>query len=199
MKPIVVATTNPGKIAELAAALAEVGFEVAGLDSIAPREPVEETGATFEENARLKAEQYSQATQQLVLADDSGLEVDALGGAPGVQSARYGGEGLDDPGRNQLLLEALRGVPVERRGARFRCVLALARRGRTLATFEGVVEGRIAAESRGPHGFGYDPVFWHDQLGCTFGEISRAEKQQLSHRGQAVRAFVEAVRRGLLD
>ena len=196
LKKIVLATTNPGKIAEIAEALAEFGFEVAGLEAIDGQEPVEETGATFEDNARLKAETYSLRTPLPVLADDSGLEVDALRGAPGVQSARYGGEGLDDPGRNQLLLRELQGTPTERRGARFRCVLAVARGGRTLSTFQGVVEGRIAPEPRGANGFGYDPVFFHAALGCTFGEIPRAEKQKLSHRGQALRAFVEAVRGG---
>lgn len=198
MKQIVLATTNPGKIAEIAEALAAVGFEVVGLDTLADQTAVEETGQTFEDNARLKAEQYSLRTPLPVLADDSGLEVDALRGAPGVQSARYGGEQLDDPGRNQLLLRELGGTPPSRRHARFRCVLAVARSGRTISTFQGVVEGLIAPEPRGENGFGYDPVFYHEGLGCTFGEIPRSEKQKLSHRGQAVRAFVEAVRGGRL-
>jgi len=198
VKQLVLATTNPGKIAEIAEALAAVGFDVVGLDTLGDQSTVEETGQTFEENARMKAEQYSLRTPLPVLADDSGLEVDALRGAPGVQSARYGGDALDDPGRNQLLLRELRDTPASRRHARFRCVLAVARAGRTISTFQGVVEGRIALEPRGVNGFGYDPVFHHEGLGCTFGEIPRAEKQKLSHRGQAVRAFVEAVRSGRL-
>lgn len=195
---IVLATGNVGKLAEIKAALAQVGIEVAGLEALDDRSEVEETGSTFEENARLKAETYSRRTQLPVLADDSGIEVDALDGAPGVRSARYGGPTLDDPARNRVLLENLRGVPRERRGARFRCVLAVAHRGRVLRTFEGVVEGRIAEEPRGEHGFGYDPVFFHEGIGTTFGMISREEKQKLSHRGQAVRELVEALRSGRL-
>ena len=196
---IVLATNNPGKAAEIAAAMKEVGIEVLGIHSLGDLDPVEETGATFEENARIKAEAYSLRTSLPVLADDSGLEVDALGGTPGVESARYGGPGVDDAGRNRLLLEKLRGVPTKRRTARFRCVLAVARSGRTLATFHGVVEGRIAEEPRGENGFGYDPVFFHDGIGTTFGMIPREEKQRLSHRGQAIAKLVEAVRSGVLD
>jgi XTP/dITP diphosphohydrolase len=195
---IVVATSNPAKIAEIGAALAEVGVEVLGFDGLSPGAPVEETGSTFEENARIKAEAYSLRTELPVLADDSGIEVDALNGAPGVQSARYGGPEVDDPGRNRLLLDSLRGVPSERRTARFRCVLAVARNGRTLAVFHGVVEGRIAEEPRGANGFGYDPIFFHEGIGTTFGEIGRREKQALSHRGQAIARFLEAVRSGSL-
>ena len=198
MTKLVVATGNPGKIAEIAAALSAVQIDVAGLESIEDGPPVEETGSTFEENARLKAEAYSLRTEHAVLADDSGIEVDALGRAPGVQSARYGGPGVDDPGRNRLILERLRDVPWERRTCRFRCVLAVARRGRTLATFQGVVEGRVALESSGANGFGYDPIFHHEGIGTTFGCISREEKQKLSHRGQAIARFIEAVRAGEL-
>jgi len=195
---LVLATSNPGKIAEIAAALADVGLAVVGLEALNDREPVEETGVTFEENARLKAEAYSLRTGLPVLADDSGLEVDALGGAPGVESARFGGPGVDDPGRNRLVLEKLRGVPPESRSARFRCVLALARAGRTLGVFHGVVEGRIAEESRGSNGFGYDPIFFHEGIGTTFGMIPRARKQELSHRGQALARLVEALASGRL-
>jgi len=193
---IVLATGNPGKLAEFAAALEPVGFEVVGLDALDDRTPVKETGETFEENARLKAEGYSARTDLPVLADDSGLEVDALGGEPGVRSARYGGAGIDDRKRYELVLERLRGVAPEKRTARFRCVLALARAGRTVGIFEGVVEGRISDEPRGDGGFGYDPVFFHEGIGRTFGEIGREEKETLSHRGQAIRRFVEAVRQG---
>ena len=209
MTRLVVATGNPGKLREFAAALASAGIEVIGLEALADRSPVEETGSTFEANARLKAEGYSLRTPHLVLADDSGLEVDALGGEPGVQSARYGGEParsgrepgarstspcavvLDDAGRCRLVLDRLRGVPPERRTARFRCVLAVARAGRTLSVFEGAVEGRILDAPRGSNGFGYDPIFFHEEEGRAFAELSPAEKESLSHRGQAIRRLLE--------
>ena len=193
MRRLVLATRNPGKVREIRAFLAGEEIEILALDSLAGEE-VEETGATFEENARLKAETWSSRTSLPVLAEDSGLEVDALGGAPGVQSARYGGAGLDDAGRNRLLLASLSAVPSELRTARFRCVLTLARSGRTLATFEGAVEGRILEAPRGTGGFGYDPVFASE--GRNFGELSREEKQAVSHRGKALSAFVSALRRG---
>jgi XTP/dITP diphosphohydrolase len=196
---ILLATGNPGKVAELAAALEPLGFTVVGLDALDDRTEVEETGETFEANARLKAEGYSTRTALPVVADDSGLEVDALGGEPGVRSARYGGPDIDDRKRYELVLDRLRGVAPERRTARFRCVLALARAGKTLGVFEGAVEGRITDEPRGEGGFGYDPVFFHEGIGRTFGEIGRKEKETLSHRGQAIRRFVEAVRQGSVD
>lgn len=207
---LVVATSNPGKVAEIRAALEGAGLDVVGFDAAAVARmgaggaeafelgEVEETGATFEENARIKAEAYSTRTDLPVLADDSGIEVDALGGEPGVLSARYGGPDRDDAGRNELLLANLRGVPDDKRTARFRCVLAVARAGSTLATFEGVVEGRIAHAPQGEEGFGYDPVFFHEEIGTTFGMISREHKQRLSHRGQALARFVEALRSGRL-
>jgi XTP/dITP diphosphohydrolase len=196
MKRLLVATLNPGKIRELARALVPAGIEIHGLESLDDTTPVEETGATFEENARFKAEGYSLRTDLPVLADDSGIEVDALGGAPGVESARFGGPDLDDEGRSRLLLERLSGVREPgRRTARFRCVLALARAGRTLATFEGVVEGRIVDQPRGENGFGYDPVFFHPPSGRTTAELSPQEKQAISHRGQAIAALLEALRR----
>jgi XTP/dITP diphosphohydrolase len=196
MKRLLVATLNPGKIRELARALVPAGIEIHGLESLDDTTPVEETGSTFEENARLKAEGYSLRTDLPVLADDSGIEVDALGGAPGVESARFGGPDLDDEGRSRLLLERLSGVREPgRRTARFRCVLALARAGRTLATFEGVVEGRIVDQPRGENGFGYDPVFFHPPSGRTTAELSPQEKQAISHRGQAIAALLEALRR----
>jgi XTP/dITP diphosphohydrolase len=195
MKRLLIATHNPGKIRELAKALRSTGIEAVGMDHLDDRTDVEETGSTFEENARLKAEEYSRRTDLPVLADDSGIEVDALGGEPGVLSARYGGPGLDDPGRCELLLKNLSGVDdPERRTGRFRCVLALAHRGRTLATFEGVVEGRILHEPRGENGFGYDPVFFHPPSGCTTAQLSTAEKQRISHRGKAIEALMEAIR-----
>ena len=197
MKRLLVATLNSGKIREFAHALIPEGIEVVGLDSLGVLAPVEETGKTFEENARLKAEAYSQHTNLPVLADDSGIEVDALGGDPGVQSARFGGPDLDDDGRNRLLVEELAEVSdPDLRTGRFRCVLALAHGGRTLATFEGVVEGRILDEPRGNNGFGYDPLFFHPPSGCTTAELSPSAKQAISHRGQAIAALLVAIRGG---
>ncbi len=193
---LLVATLNPGKVREFAAALIPAGIEVHGLDSIERPPRIEETGATFEANARLKAEGYSLHTELPVLADDSGLEVDALGGAPGVLSARYGGERLDDAARNRKVLEVLVGVAPQQRGARFRCVLAVARSGETLATFEGVVEGRILDEPRGHNGFGYDPLFFHPESGCTTAELTTDAKQRISHRGQAIAALLAALEQG---
>jgi XTP/dITP diphosphohydrolase len=170
------------------------------LDLCALHDPtlVEETGSTVEANARLKAEGYSRFTSYPVIADDSGIEVDALEGAPGVQSARYGGFGLTDEERCAHLLAALADVPEPRRTARFRCVLALAEAGRTLATFDGVVDGTILREPRGANGFGYDPIFFHPPSGRAFAELSREEKRQVSHRGIALRKFVEALGDGAL-
>lgn len=198
MRRLLVASLNPDKVRELGEALAPAGLEIRGLEVLEDPSEVEETGASFEENARLKAEGYSARTDMTVLADDSGLEVDALGGAPGVRSARYGGPGLDDVARNRLLLEALRDVPEGRRTARFRCVLALARQGRTLASFHGVAEGTILDAPRGAGGFGYDPLFFHPPSGCTFAELSPEEKRRVSHRGQAIAALLDALERGEL-
>jgi XTP/dITP diphosphohydrolase len=195
---ILIATRNPGKVREFALALEPEGFDVVGMDALDDSGEIEETGETFEANARLKAEGYSTRTDMLVLADDSGIEVDALDGAPGVQSARYGGPGLDDEGRTRWLLQELEGVPDERRTARFRCVLALAREGKTLATFDGVIEGRINHGPEGKNGFGYDPVFFHPPSGCTTAQLTPAEKQKISHRGQAIAALLEALSSGEL-
>ena len=198
MNRLLVATSNPGKVRELQRALLPEGIDAVGLEAIEDLSPVAETGDTFEANARIKAEAYSLRTELPVLADDSGLEVDALGGEPGVQSARFGGPELDDDGRNRLLLARLADVTdPTARSARFVCVLAVAVGGRTLATFQGVVEGRIAFEPAGDNGFGYDPLFFHPPSGCTTAQLSPAAKQAISHRGQAIAAFLQAVRHGL--
>ena len=197
MKRVLVATHNPGKVREFAEALESTGLEVMGLDILGDVPDVEETGETFEANARLKAEAYSSLTELPVLADDSGIEVDALGGDPGVRSARWGGPDLDDKGRCRLLLEKIADVEEpEKRSARFRCVLAFAHRGKTLAIFEGVVEGHLLTEPRGENGFGYDPIFFHPPSGRTTAQLTTAEKQKVSHRGKAIEAFLEAVRAG---
>jgi XTP/dITP diphosphohydrolase len=199
MTQVVLATGNPGKIREFNVALDQVGLSVLGMEALSDPTPVQEAGETFEANARLKAEQYSLRTELTVLAEDSGLVVDALDGAPGVYSARYGGEGLDDHGRVLKLLEELSGTPDNERTARYRAVLAVARAGKTLATFDGAVEGAIVRECRGDGGFGYDPVFYHESLGCTFAQVSRETKQGLSHRGEVIRVFLKALKAGQLE
>lgn len=146
-----------------------------------------ETGATYAENALIKARAAARLTGALCLGDDSGLEVDALGGAPGLFSARYGGPGLDDAGRCARLLEALRDVPDAARTARFRCVVAVVDPGRAERVVEGVAEGRIARAPSGAGGFGYDPIFVFPPLGRTFAELTDAEKSGVSHRGRALR------------
>jgi XTP/dITP diphosphohydrolase len=179
------ATSNRGKLREFAlAAPAWLTVEaLPGLKSIAPPD---ETGATFEENAVLKANYYSlhAPAGSLVFADDSGLEVDGLDGAPGVHSARYSGEGANDASNNALLLERLAGV--EDRKARFVCVIAVSQAGKPLAHFRGTVEGEILKEQRGQGGFGYDPLFYCAELGCTLAEATDEQKLEVSHRGAAL-------------
>jgi XTP/dITP diphosphohydrolase len=190
-----VATGNPAKGVEIAQLLKPLRIEVVRPSDVILELEVAETGATFAENARLKAEAFAAASGRPVLADDSGLEVDALGGEPGVRSARYGGPGLDDTGRVALLLDRLRGVPEGSRAARFVCVLALAMPGRETLVFEGSVDGLIATEPRGSGGFGYDPVFFYAPAGRTFAELRAEEKAMVSHRGKAIRRFVQCLER----
>jgi XTP/dITP diphosphohydrolase len=184
---LVLATLNPHKGRELVALLGAVPFEIKLLSEFPDARLPEETGPTYAENALVKARTAARLTGALALGDDSGLEVDALGGAPGLHTARFGGPGLTDRRRWELLLERLRDVPPARRTARFRCVIALAGPlGEQVV--EGVVEGVIAAAPRGSGGFGYDPVFFYPPLGRTFGEISDEDKQRVSHRGKALAA-----------
>jgi XTP/dITP diphosphohydrolase len=156
------------------------------LSSVPALGEVEETGTTFEENAALKALAASAHFDGWVLADDSGLEVDALGGAPGVYSARFSGEGATDVTNRALLLEKLATVPADQRSARFRCVIALARGGEVLAHFSGAVEGVIIQSEQGAGGFGYDPLFVPEGFGETFAELGAETKNRLSHRGRAL-------------
>ena len=174
------ATSNPGKLREFRLA-AGAGLEIVALTGIPP---CEETGGTFEENAIQKAAYYSRHRAGLLFAEDSGLEVDALGGALGVRSARFAGEGTSDEANNRLLMERLRGVGDRR--ARYCCAIALAEGGRVLQTFRGEVAGEIIDEPRGSNGFGYDPYFWYKPFGLTFAEVAPERKLAVSHRGQAV-------------
>ncbi|MFQ3669876.1 MAG: RdgB/HAM1 family non-canonical purine NTP pyrophosphatase [Verrucomicrobiia bacterium] len=188
------ATTNPGKAREFADLLGG-DWEVLTLRDVPERPEVEECGATFLENAMLKALAFADF-EGWVVADDSGLEVDALEGAPGVRSARFAGEPKDDGRNNAKLLAAMEGVPPERRGAQFRCVLVLARGGVVRATAEGVVRGMVLEQPRGAGGFGYDPLFQPVGEARSMAELPREVKNRLSHRGQAVRALVAAWPRG---
>jgi XTP/dITP diphosphohydrolase len=206
---VLVATSNAGKLRDFAGAALAHGTTIASLPNFASLPPVVEDGATFEANARKKAEEYSRAAPgELVLADDSGLEVDALNGAPGVHSARYAAPDLqnkephaadcntDDEANNERVLRELAGFPAEKRTARFVCVLAAARDGQTLATLRGVAEGIILETRRGQNGFGYDPLFYFPQIDKTFAELSAEEKAKYSHRGAAFRSFLEWQRNG---
>jgi XTP/dITP diphosphohydrolase len=185
-------TTNAGKLREFlhAAALSGIhGFMIESLPGIRSIAPPEENGQTFEENSRLKALYYSRFADGLVFADDSGLEVDALHGAPGVRSARYAGEHAADAENNALVLDRLKAASDRR--ARFVCVISLAQTGRVLDTVRGVVEGEMLREPRGSNGFGYDPLFFCPAVGKTLAEASEDEKFQVSHRGNALRALFE--------
>jgi XTP/dITP diphosphohydrolase len=178
------ATTNRGKLREFQKAL-EDSDQVQALPGLASITPCEETGATFEENAVRKALYYSKFCDGYLFVDDSGLEVQALNGAPGVYSARFAGPNATDSANNQLVLDRMRGV-VDRT-ARFVCVVALAQSGRFVRTFRGEVEGRLLQAPRGDHGFGYDPLFFYPPFDCTFGEVSLERKMQVSHRATALR------------
>lgn len=187
---LVVATLNRAKGRELARLLGDLPFELVLLGDVTGASLPEETGTTYAENALIKARAAARETALMALADDSGLEVHALGGAPGVRSARYGGPGLDDAGRVARLLDALREVPDERRAARFRCVIALVTpTGAEDRIVEGMVDGTIVREPRGTNGFGYDPVFFYPPLGRTFAELTAEQKSRVDHRGAAVRAL----------
>lgn len=179
----VLATGNPHKLEEFGRALGE---EILPPSRFGIVMEVEETGVTFEENALLKARWLAAQTKKPALADDSGLCVDALDGSPGVYSARFGGEGLDDRGRRHLLLEKLKDVPAEKRSARFVCVLALCYPDGREHLFRGECEGLILSEERGRGGFGYDPVFLFPAAGLSFAEMSAAVKDSVSHRGRAI-------------
>lgn len=189
MTKILVATRNPGKLREYVDLLVGLLVEWVSLSDVGIEMDVDETGATFEENARLKATTYAQESGLLALADDSGLEVDALDGAPGVYSSRYAGPGTGDSDRYRLLLRNLEGVPGERRTARFRCVVAVCTPDGELHTAEGTCEGRITHTPRGEHGFGYDPVFYVIERGATMAELEPEIKNRISHRARALEAI----------
>ena len=201
---LLVATLNPGIAREYAQLLADLPIfadlpiNVTWLDQVGITTSVEETGATFEENALIKARHYASKSQLLTLADDSGLEVDALDGRPGVLSARYGGDNLSDRDRYQVLLHELAGVPDPARTARFRCVVAIATPDGEAWTVEGAVEGQILHAPRGDNGFGYDPVFLVPQFAKSMAELPPEIKNQISHRAMATRAARQILARLLV-
>jgi XTP/dITP diphosphohydrolase len=204
MRKILIATSNPGKLRDFAGVALQHGVEIAGIPGFSSLPTVVEDALTFEANARKKAEEYSlHLPGEVVLADDSGLEIDALNGAPGVYSARYAAPDLhnkepheaevntDDEANNARVLRELKGVPAAERTGRFICALAAARDGKTLAAFRGAAEGLILEAGRGTNGFGYDPLFYFPEIGKTFAELSAQEKSRYSHRGKAFREFLD--------
>jgi XTP/dITP diphosphohydrolase len=193
---VVLATGNAGKLREVRALLADLGCRVLGLDDL-PAVELPEEGDDYAGNAAAKALTAARATGLLALGEDSGLEVEALGGAPGARSARFGGPGLDAAGRNAKLLAALASVPEEKRGARFCCALALAAPDGTLERSFGECRGRILHAPRGAGGFGYDPVFQPEGFAVSMAELPEAEKNRLSHRARAVAALRPALLRAL--
>ena len=190
---LLIATRNRGKLRELAELLGDVPFKLTSLNDVGIDVDVEETGQTFEDNAALKAETYRDLSGLLTLADDSGLEVDALGGAPGVRSARYAGPDATDSDRIQLLLSNLAQTPERSWTARFRCVIAVAAPDSQIQLYSGVCEGMIVPKPRGDNGFGYDPVFLFPDLGLTMAELTSKQKNTVSHRALAVREVVAAL------
>lgn len=188
-KTIIIATNNAHKVEEIETALNFEGWEFKSLKDAGIESSPEETGTTFEENARIKARAAHELTGAAVLADDSGLVVDALDGAPGVYSSRYAGEDGNDEANNAKLLHELEGVPDEQRSARFMCVLVFIDEDGSETVVQGSVEGRIGYELKGDGGFGYDPLFWPEcfNFDCTLAEVTQENKNKVSHRGNALR------------
>lgn len=199
MKKVLIATQNLGKARDFEALLRPLGYDVLTLQDVAKDLDIEETGVTFEENAILKAEGAAEALQMPVIADDSGLEIDALNGEPGVYSARYAGEQKNDQANIDKVLEKLKDVPENERTARFRCVLAVAAPNQKTETFSGSCEGEILAERRGENGFGYDPIFWVPSEGRAMAELKPEEKAAISHRGNALQKLKQAMPEWLLS
>jgi len=196
---LLVATFNRGKVREIQQYFQRLPFRLLDLASLPGIQPSPEDGSSFEENACQKALYYSAQTEGLVLADDSGLAVDALNGEPGIHSGRYLRDSATDEERCRAILWRLRDVPKDRRSARFVCCVALAQHGGILQACHGIVEGRIGLELQGTNGFGYDPIFILPSLGKTLAELSPGEKLQISHRGQALQTMERYLRQALRD
>jgi XTP/dITP diphosphohydrolase len=185
MHALLIATANPHKLDEFRTIFADLPYQLLSLNDVQLNINVEETGTTFQENSELKALAYARASGLLSLVDDSGLEIDAMGGAPGVYSARFGGENLPYRERFQLIFGRMHDLPLEQRTARFRCVITIAEPSGYHRSVEGTIEGLITEVPRGENGFGYDPIFLVPELGKTTAEISPEHKNRISHRGQA--------------
>lgn len=192
-KTLIFATGNQGKVNEFRQILGD-GYEILSMKDLDLDIDIVEDGSTFEENAIIKAKAVAGATGKMVLADDSGFEVDALNGEPGIYSSRYMGEDTPYEIKNADLLKRCEGVPDEKRGARFVCVIACAYPDGRVETVRGVIEGKLAYEPKGENGFGYDPIFYYPEKGMTTGEMEPEEKNAISHRGQAVRKMAELLK-----
>lgn len=194
MKKIIFATGNQGKMKEIREILADLDAEVLSLKDAGIEADIIEDGMSFEENAQIKAKAICKLTGEIVLADDSGLEIDYLNKEPGIYSARYMGEDTSYRIKNANLIQRLEGVPDEQRTARFVCAIAAAFPDGTVKTVRGAMEGRIGYEEKGENGFGYDPIFYLPEYGCTSAELSMEEKNKISHRGKALRAIKDELR-----
>lgn len=193
MEKLIFATGNEGKMREIREILSDLGVEILSLKEAGIHADIVEDGKSFEENAIIKAKAICDLTHEVVLADDSGLEIDYLNGEPGIYSARYMGEDTSYRIKNQNLIDRLEGVPDEKRTARFVCVIAAAYPDGTVKTARGTMEGIIGYEEKGENGFGYDPIFFLPEYGCSSAELSMEEKNKISHRGKALRAIKEVL------
>ncbi|MDO6846897.1 XTP/dITP diphosphatase [Priestia megaterium] len=193
MREIIIATKNAGKVKDFETLFSPKGFKVKSLLDFPEIEDVEETGVTFAENATLKAEAISSALNKPVIADDSGLAIDALNGDPGVYSARYAGENKDDNANIEKVLQKLNDVPFEKRTARFHCALAIAVPGKRTEIVEGTCEGHILEGKRGENGFGYDPIFFVEKWRCSMAELTKEQKNQISHRANALKKLAPLI------
>ncbi len=194
MKKVIFATGNQGKMKEIREILGDLDIELLSLKDAGIQADIVEDGKTFEENAQIKAKTICDLTGEIVLADDSGLEIDYLNKEPGIYSARYMGEDTSYRIKNANLIQRLKGVPDEQRTARFVCAIAAAFPDGTMKTVRAAMEGRIGYEERGENGFGYDPIFWLPEYGCTSAELSMEEKNKISHRGKALRLIKDELR-----
>ena len=194
MRKVIFATGNQGKMKEIREILGDLDIELLSLKDAGIQADIVEDGKTFEENAQIKAKTICHLTGEIVLADDSGLEIDYLNKEPGIYSARYMGEDTSYRIKNANLIQRLKGVPDEQRTARFVCAIAAAFPDGTMKTVRAAMEGRIGYEERGENGFGYDPIFWLPEYGCTSAELSMEEKNKISHRGKALRLIKDELR-----
>jgi XTP/dITP diphosphohydrolase len=192
---IIFATGNEGKMKEVKSILADLGMEILSLKEAGINIDIEENGTTFEENAMIKANAIRDITQCIVLADDSGLEIDYLGKEPGIYSARYMGEDTSYTIKNNKIIELLQDVPKEKRTARFVCAIAAALPNGKVFTTRGTIEGMIGYEIIGENGFGYDPIFYVPEFGCTTAQLNMAQKNEVSHRGKALREMKEILKK----